>query len=126
MANTHDTAQCFSFAVGTFLRTDEEYRAAWRYRHRRDALRPQRREALKNASAWAETLRSQLEAIVNPDTIETYAGKALLVWNEFAEARNAYLDQRTAPNLEVLKSRESTLKTLTKALNKIISTYDEK
>lgn len=118
--NFQDTAQLFANAIALFLRTDAEYRASWRYKHRQEALKLPRREALKNASAWAALAADHLELQERRNTLENYTGKMWEAWEAFLKKRSDYLDDRTAKNLEALRSSEAALKTSVRSVNALI------
>lgn len=119
--NFQDTAQLFANSIALFLRADEEYRSAWRYKHRQEALKHPRREALKNANAWAAIVADHLEQQEKRDTFENYTGKMWEAWEAFTKTRTDYMDDRTEKNLQALKDSEKALKTTVRSVNVLLA-----
>ncbi len=118
--NFQDTAQLFANAIALFLRTDEEYRAAWRYKHRQEALKTPRREALKNAIAWADIVGDYLQMQESRNPFENHVGKMWEAWESFRIVRDNYLGDREAKSLALLKDAEKALKTCIRSVNALL------
>ncbi len=119
--NFQDTAHLFANAISLFLRADEEYRAKWRYKHIQQALKAPRKEALKNAIAWAALVADHLKQQEKRDTFENYAGKMWEAWEVFLLTQSDYFDDRTAKKLQALKDAEKSLKTATRSVYTLLS-----
>lgn len=116
-----EKAQLFANSIALYLRTDAEYRAAWRYKHKQEALKTPRRVALKNTIKWADLVSDHLQQQEKRDTFENYTGKMWEAWEEFLKLRNVYLEDRTDKNLAVLKDAEKALKTTVRSLNALLA-----
>lgn len=120
MQSFQDTALLFANSISLFLRQDEEFRNAWRYKHRQEALKAPRREALKNANAWAALVADHLEQQASRDTIENYTGKLWIAWEEFTKCRDNHIECKTDKTLTALKESENAIKQCCRAINALI------
>lgn len=116
-----DAALMFGQSIATFLRENEEYIKAHRYKHRQEALKVTRNQALRTARAWAERIREYMEVTTNPDTHERYAGKLYQQWVEYMVRRDAYMDEKSKSNLDALKEAEKALRAQIRATNAILN-----
>lgn len=120
--NFQDTAQLFANSIATFLRQDEEFRAKWRYKNLQESLKIPRREALKNARAWADLTSEHLQAQETPDTLERWTGNMWQAWEAFLAARDAHMDKKAPETLKELKETEVNLKAQIRGVNALLAT----
>ena len=121
---TNDTALLFSHAISQYLKLNEEYRTNWRYKHVQERIKAPRREAFKNANQYAETIRQYMEICAQPNTIERYAGKLYIAWDEYKTAMDANIsatDTEKPKTLQALKDAETALKQHIRQVNTLIN-----